>query len=68
MTWWKHNAQPNIPATPEPTDRSDDLARLREKVYRRGAHTRRALIETERAIQENHFGPRFAAALREAPR
>lgn len=68
MTWWKHSAQPNIPETPEPTDHSVDLARLRQKVYQRGTQTRRALIETERAIQENHFGARFAAALREAPR
>lgn len=68
MIWWRRNGIPDIPEAPEPQDRDDELAELRVRVAIQRAHSWRAISQTERTVRENHFGPRFAEALREGHR
>ena len=68
MIWWRHIGKPDVPETPEPDDRSEEIAALRLRINRQRALSFRAIRRTERVIDENHLGPKFAIALREAHR
>ena len=71
MIWWRKKSlppSPVIPETPDAPDRSVELERLRTRVFRLRVHSIRAMSQTDKAVAENCFGPKFAAALREAPR
>lgn len=59
---------PEIPDPPEPTDRSEEIAALARRVRLQRSHSLMSMFKTEIVVEENHLGPRIAAALRQEPR